>query len=202
MQYFNSLPKIIHTDNFGTSRIFTNIISRISILPSILKNPLVYYKYDIQDGDTPEIIAHKYYGESYRYWIVMFANQLMDPQWDWPMSGNVLEKYIVNKYPTIDVYTTAHHYEKIITHTDNVSLVTTTDTVVIDESEYDSLIQSTNTYTIPTTPTTTVTVSKTKRLVNVYNYELELNESKRNINILNASYVEQFEQEFIKLMKQ
>jgi predicted DNA-binding ArsR family transcriptional regulator len=200
MQYFNSLPKIIYTDAFGISRIFTNIISRISILPSILKNPLVYYKYDIQDGDTPEIIAYKYYGESYRYWIVLFANQLLDPQWDWPMAGNVLEKYIVAKYSDTNVYTTTHHFEKIITHIDNQSLTTTTDVVVIDESEYNSLVESTNTFTIPTSPTTTVTVNTTKRLVNIYEYELELNESKRNINILNVSYVEQLEQEFIKLM--
>ena len=197
MQYFNSLPKIIHTDASGISRVFTNIISRISILPSVLKNPLVYYKYDIQDGDTPEIIAHKYYGESYRYWIVLFANQILDPQWDWPLSGKVLEKYIVAKYPTTNVYTTTHHCEKIITHTDGDSLVTTTDVVVIDESEYDSLIETTNSYTIGTS---LVTVNITKRIVNIYEYEVELNESKRNINILNASYVEQLEQEFIKLM--
>ena len=76
MQYFDTLPKIIQTDNVGVSRVFTNLMARASIIPDVLKNPLVYYQYDIQEGDTPEIIAHKYYGESYRYWIVLFANEI------------------------------------------------------------------------------------------------------------------------------
>ena len=197
MQYFDTLPKILHTDNEGISRIFTNIIARASILPSILSNPMVYYKYDIQDGDTPEIIAHKYYGESYRYWIIMFANQLLDPRWDWPMSGRVLNKYLLEKYPTTNVYNTVHHYEKIITKTDSDTNLTTTDTVIIDEETYNLLVESTVTYDLPLT---SVTISTTKKVVNIYDYELELNESKRTINILNASYVDQLETEFTKLM--
>ncbi len=76
MQYFDTLPKIIQTDNVGISRVFTNLLARASIIPDVLKNPLVYYSYDIQEGDTPETIAYKYYGDSYRYWIVLFANEL------------------------------------------------------------------------------------------------------------------------------
>jgi hypothetical protein len=60
MQYFDTLPKIIQTDNVGISRVFTNLLARASIIPDVLKNPLVYYSYDIQEGDTPETIAYKY----------------------------------------------------------------------------------------------------------------------------------------------
>jgi hypothetical protein len=197
MQYFATLPKIIHTDNTGTSRIFTNLIARASILPSLLKNPMLYYKYDIQEGDTPEIIAHKYYGDTYRYWIVLYANQLLDAQWDWPMSSGVFNKYITEKYPAINPYTTLHHYEKVITTTDSNSSLTTVETVVIDEDTYNMLIESNETYSLPES---TVSVATTKKIVNLYDYELNLNESKRNINILNSSYVEQFETEFKKLM--
>jgi hypothetical protein len=51
----------------GNSKIMTNIMVRVSIIPQILNNLAIYYQYDIQEGDTPEIIAHKYYGDSYRY---------------------------------------------------------------------------------------------------------------------------------------
>jgi nucleoid-associated protein YgaU len=98
MQYFNTLPKIIKTDANRNSVIMTDLMARCSIIPEILNNPMVYYDYDVQDGDTPEIVAYKYYGDSYRYWIVLFANQITDPQWDWPLSSNDFDAYITNKY--------------------------------------------------------------------------------------------------------
>ena len=130
MQYFNSLPKIIQTDNLGVSRIFTNLLARASMIPSVMKNPLVYYQYDIQESDTPEIIAHKYYGDSYRYWIVLFTNELLDPQWNWPMNGTVFEKYLGSKYPEINTHATTHHYEKTVSQFDintNVNTVNVVD---------------------------------------------------------------------------
>jgi hypothetical protein len=75
MQYFDSLPKAIKTKD-GVSILMTDLMARCSIIPEILKNPMLYYEYTIQDGDTPEIVAYKYYGDSYRYWIVLFANQI------------------------------------------------------------------------------------------------------------------------------
>jgi hypothetical protein len=195
MQYFDTLPKLIYTDQYGTSSIRTNLLARASLLPSLFKNPLLYYKYDIQEGDTPEIIAHKYYNNSYRYWIVLFANQLLDPQWDWPLSSQQFQNYIEDKYGTEDVYGTVHHYEKVITESnfDN----TTTNAVTIDQDTYNSLVSSTNTYNLPTG---SVTVTITPKAVSIYDYELSLNESERTINILNSVYVTQLENEFRKLM--
>ena len=76
MLYFNSIPKILTPDVNGEGILLTNLMARSEIIPSLLNNPMMFYKYDIQEGDTPEIIADKYYGDSYRYWIVLFANQI------------------------------------------------------------------------------------------------------------------------------
>ena len=64
MFYFNSFPKIITTDYNNNGIVLTNIIKRVNIIPSLLKNPLLIYKYDLQEGDTPDIVANKYYGDS------------------------------------------------------------------------------------------------------------------------------------------
>jgi len=197
MQYFDTLPKVIFTDNNGVSKVVTNIMARASVLPDILKSPLVYYQYDIQEGDTPEIIAHKYYGDVYRFWIVMFANQLLDPQWDWPMNSNQFNAYILDKYPSTDVYNTVHHYQKTITQYDYGTNTPTTNTVTVDQNTYNSIVPQTNNFTLPTG---VVSVAVSKQAVSVYDYELSLNESKRTINILNALYVDQMETEFKKLM--
>lgn len=197
MKYFDTLPKIIQYDNKGIGRVFTNLMTRASVIPELLKNPVIYYKYDIQEGDTPEIIAHKYYGDSYRYWIVLLANEILDPQWEWPMSGQVFQNYITTKYTDFNAYSTIHHYEKTLTQFDFGTNTTTTNTVEIDEDTYISLEETTKTFSLPTGD---VSITVSKSAVNYYDYEEKLNESKRNINILNSNYVNQLETELQKLM--
>ena len=176
----------------------TNLLARANILPEELKNPILYYTYDIQEGDTPEIVAHKYYDDMYRYWIVLFANQIIDPQWDWPLSGSNFNKYIVDKYTEFNPYSEVHHYEKIIEQTDVSTLITTKNTVIISSDAYDNIVTNTVTYNLPTGK---VSVTTTGRAVDYYTYELELNESKRNIKLLNKNYVNEFETELRNLMR-
>jgi hypothetical protein len=197
MKYFATLPKVVYTDKMGSSKVMTNIMARASLKNTLFDNPVIYYTYDIQDGDTPEIIAHKYYGDVYRYWIVLYVNQIMDPQWGWPVSSNAFDSYIADKYPSINVYNTPHHYEKVITQFDSGTNTTTTNTLVIDEYTYNNLPESTSSVTFPSG---TVTINTTKRVVSLFDYELNLNESKRSIKILNSNYVNQFETELTDLM--
>jgi hypothetical protein len=198
MQYFDTLPKIINIDSTGNSKVMTNLLARASVIPEILKDPLLYYTYDIQEGDTPEIIAHKYYGDSYRYWIVLFANELLDPQWDWPMTSMVFEQYLADKYPSTNVYSEIEYYEKVITQYDVNTQTTTVNKVRIDEDVYNGLpVTQTATYTLPTGP---VTITTDRNAVSIYDYELSLNEAKRNIKILNSNYVGEMENQLKKLM--
>jgi hypothetical protein len=198
MQYFDTLPKIINIDSTGNSKVMTNLLARASVIPEILKDPLLYYTYDIQEGDTPEIIAHKYYGDSYRYWIVLFANELLDPQWDWPMTSMVFEQYLADKYPSTNVYSEIEYYEKVITQYDVNTQTTTVNKIRIDEDVYNGLpVTQTATYTLPTGP---VTITTDRNAVSIYDYELSLNEAKRNIKILNSNYVGEMENQLKKLM--
>jgi hypothetical protein len=197
MKYFESLPKIIsRKDNISTIK--TNLMARSSIIPTLLSNPLVFYSYDVQDEDTPEIIAYKYYGNVYRYWIVLFANQIINPQWDWPMRSNVFNDYIEKKYPNIDVYTTLDHYEKIVTTTDNETNTITTDVFTISAQEFNSITPEVINFK---TDIIDCSVSTITRAVNVYEMEYEKNESKRNIKILNSDYVPQLEKELQNIFK-
>jgi hypothetical protein len=198
MQYFNTLPKIIKTDGSGNSVILTNLLARSSIIPSLLNNSALYYQYDIQEGDTPESIAYKYYGESYRYWIVLFANQIIDPQWQWPMNSLTFGLYLNDKYGSINVYSTIHSYQQIITSVDSLTNTITTNTIEVSEQSYNNLVIGTKSYTLP--DGSTVTVTTQGNVVNIYDYELSLNESNRTINLLNAGFVNEIEEEFKQLM--
>ena len=198
MQYFSTLPKIVYFNENKSSVLYTNLMARASIKPSLLSNSLLFYTYDIQDEDTPEIVAYKYYGDTYRYWIVLYANEMMDPQWSWPLSARNFEFYVEQKYNPNNPNDVTHHYEKIITQIDLNTNTETVNVVEIDSDTYDNLESSSVIKTLPTGP---VSITITKKLVSVYEYEYRLNESKRNIRILNKSYAAQLEQELEELMK-
>lgn len=198
MKYFNSLPKVVYSDKNDVRTIYTNIMARASVTPSVMKNILVYYDYDIQEQDTPEIIAHKYYGDINRFWMVLYCNQINDPLWDWPLNSSKFQKYVENKYPnTLD---DVHHYEIIKTKSIQNSLIEPdVEKIVCSEEEYNQIIPNqTMSYTIGSE---VVIIDITKRAVTNYEYELELNESKRSIKILNKEYAAQLEKEFVELMK-
>lgn len=98
MKYFRAIPNIEVSNITGVNTLATNIMMRTELLPSLLDNPALFYQYDMQDGDTPETIAAKYYGDSYRYWLVMYGNQIFDPQWDIPLSNYNFDLYLNDKY--------------------------------------------------------------------------------------------------------
>lgn len=197
MKYFNSLPKVIYNDKNNIKTSYTNLMARASVIPSLLNNLLVFYQYDIRDEDTPEIVAYKYYGDMDRFWIVLYCNQMMDPQWDWPLSSRKFEKYVLEKYNnTLD---NTHHYEEVTTITNASGVVLSKDTRTLSEDDYNTLPYNyTNSYELNGE---SFNVNITRNAVTNYNYEINLNESKRNIKILNKDYAPQLERELSSLMK-
>lgn len=80
------------------SKVVTDILTRITIREKYSQKLSLYYPYDMQEGDTPEIIASKYYGDSERHWIVMLANDTINPFFDYALDYPIFSKYIMNKY--------------------------------------------------------------------------------------------------------
>jgi hypothetical protein len=208
MKYFNSLPILSNTDSNGNSYLMRNLLIRTDLIPQLAKNPLVYYQYELREGDTPESVAQKYYGDQYRYWIVLYGNpDMLDPQGDWPLSSKQFLTYLQDKYSDVAggkdrvlsyVQGTTHHYEKIITTTDNDSQTTVVKNVDVDQSTYNLIIPKTQTQTFPNGSSVTQVTSKTA--VSIYDYENNLNEAKRNINLIKSSYANQMETQFKQLV--
>jgi hypothetical protein len=208
MMYFETLPKINTSDYKGSAITMTNLISRVEVIQSLLNDPLLFYTYDIQEGDTPEIVADKYYGNSYRYWLVLFSNQLFDPQWDWPLTSRQFGDYLYAKYKVHDYQTYAEviaitqqefgEYRQVITTVDNQTLQETVRTILIDGTIYAAGVNNTSTHTFPNGTSVTQTVDYQR--LSLYDYELERNEEKRNINLINNKYASQVEAQLQSLM--
>lgn len=208
MKYFNSLPFIANQDSNGNYYFLKNILIRTKLISQLAKNPMLFYKYSVQDSDTPESIAFKYYGDQYRYWLIFMANEIMDPQWDWPLTSQQFLKFLKDKYSAaaggdnnVLSYTqgTVHHYEKLVTTVDNNTQTKAIKSVIVDQQTY-ILIQS-NTQTKTFTDGSTVTYTTGKNAVSIYDYENDLNESKREINLINSNYVSDMETQYQALVR-
>lgn len=97
-------PTVIITPPYGNLRAetkafaMTDISRNIRFRKEILSNITSYDEYDIVDGETPEIIAEKVYGNAEYHWIIMLANDIYDYRADFPLTQLQLEKYVADKY--------------------------------------------------------------------------------------------------------
>lgn len=204
MAYFENFP-LIGYDLVGQRpfkfKAVTDIFLRTKILENVQNNIYVYYSYDVQDVDTPEILASKYYNDPNKHWIILFANNIVDPFYDWPLSDQNFVAYIKSKYTTIsNAQTTYHHYEKVITKTESFTQTVTVNRYTVDYDTYLSLPAIAEYQTINLKDGNTVQIETSRNAVTNYDYENELNESKRKIKIIDKFYVPQIEKEFLNLV--
>jgi hypothetical protein len=89
-------------------------------------------------------------------------------------------------------------YYKVITTTLNSEGTTYTENIEIDENAYNELPDSTEVYQLQNNSTITESISK--KIKTYYDYEEELNESKRKITLLKAEFVPSVEKEFKKVI--
>jgi len=176
-----------------------NILVRIGFYSSVLDNIFVYYDYDIQDGDTPEILAEKYYGDAESYWIILLANKRLDPLYDWPLAASNFQRYIDSKYgSTAIAQSTVQRYEKVIktvdVSSDNKETIIKYETTL---SEYDSLPDADLNPIQKILPNgKTVFLYTYRSIVYAFDHEFELNENRRKIKLIKKEYYDTVLTEF------
>lgn len=212
--FFNFYPKTFYTSNTqnaGTETV-TNIITRFGFEKELKENESAFYRYTIKDSDTPEIIADKYYGDSERHWIVLLFNDIMDPQFDWPLQyptfiDFVNEKYSANGAANTTVQTglewaqdvnNVQSYYKIITRTSSDG-TKIEEKIEVDANTYVNVGASETAYTLADGSSITEIISTSTKTW--YEYENETNESKREINLLKKEFVDQVEKEFKRVIR-
>ena len=191
----------------------TNIFFRLQVIREVLENVSAYYEHTIGEGDTPEILAEKVYNDTQAHWIILYANNMVDPQYDWPLDYKSFDNYIVNKYGSIaTAKTQIHHYEKVIRREESLTgLITETRFQInfqqITQNEPDvpydnySELPETLVETINMGPGRTVIQVTGKNAVSFYDWEVEENDKKRLIKIIKPEYYSQILNEFNELTK-
>ena len=208
--YFSKFPKVYHSfDGFNSSQFITNLLTRFTFEQSFKTNTAAFYEYDVREGDTPEIVASKIYSSPERHWIVLLMNEIVDPQFDWPLQYETLTRFIDAKYIGNAVSNTAGQgilWSKSNTHSyyrvekqrlpdGSISLKK----YEVDANTYANTTISLNN-SVTLSDNAVVIFDTTKETQTYYDYELSVNESKRRIKLLKPELVEALEEELGRLL--
>lgn len=203
-KYFNYFPTTYYTNSDDSTALdtVTNIIARFAFEDTLKENTSIFYPYEVQDGDTPEMIANKFYGSPEKHWIVLLFNNIIDPQYDWPLDQRTLIKHINDKYsangathsPYLsgiqwaqDAGNVKAYYKTVTRLSSKPTKNQIVEKIEIDANTHTNLPVTTTTYTLQDGSRTTETISKTTQTY--YDYEVELNDTRRRIRLLKSEYV-------------
>ncbi len=153
-----------------------NIMMRSKIKGTVSDDIISYFPYTIPEAERPDVTAFKVYGNVKYTWLIFLINDIHDPIFDWPLNIREFGSYIKDKYGTLAAAkNTVHHYEQTVrerveaTGVDDPILKAT---IEIDQTTYDSL------YLVP----------ETRKIVYYYDWEVERNEDKREIKLIDPRY--------------
>ena len=171
--YFKNFP-VIPYDSIGNGEVkfVTNLLRRVAVRQKIKTNTLLYDTYDIKQGESPESIADKLYGDPELHWVVMLVNDITDRYHQWPMNNNQFIAYLNDKYSNVDA---THHYE--------ISQVSGDTTIKIN-------IGSDN------------TEHSGASIITNREYEEDRQDELRKIRLLNPIYIDPFVSEYEKMIKE
>ena len=90
-------------------KLIPDILRRVKLRATIKSGGMLFDKYDVKEGERPEDVAFKWFGDPELHWIILMTNNVTDRYYDWPMNQVQFAEYLTDKYGTnVDAI---HHYE-------------------------------------------------------------------------------------------
>lgn len=181
MAYFNIVPEILYlkyNKNIydGTYVAIKNIFSRIKVIDDIVPSLTILEDYILDDSERPDTVSQKFYGDPGFDWTIMMINNIKNLYQDWPMKSQVLDNYVNQKY--IDP-NEIHHW---------ITLPQYYEGELILPGGYE--VQESFRFTTPEGVTLTKALSI--GAVSNYQYEIDLNDKKREILVLKPELLSDF----------
>ena len=114
--YFSIIPNISYDEKpisypFSESDFVTakNFFRRYRVNEDVFSNAVIFQRYAIEDQERPDSLAQKAYGDPFYDWVILLVNNMVNAQYDWPMSNYEVYKVLESEYD--DPYSEIHHYE-------------------------------------------------------------------------------------------
>ena len=182
--YFDNFPVIIYDSvGQGDYKDVTNLLRRVAMRSKVKSNVLMFDTYDVKEGETPEMIADKLYGDPELHWVILLINDISDRYHQWPMSTPQFLAFINDKYVNADGTSNVdgvHHYEIAQDSGDTKTKIEVYKNSALYTGDSDFYASAS--------------------IVTNFEYEENEQDKKRKIRLLDPRYVEQFVSEFKNLM--
>ena len=169
-RYFSFFPTIVYN---GKSVV--DITRRSKIYEQLYSSPTSFLSYTVKDGERPEDIALYYYSDMGKVWLIFLANNIVDPASQWPLNTTDFDKMLVAKYGSmVNTYPVKYYQNANGLRITKDTYDQNSDLQLITAGDWDP--------------------------ISIYDYEVELNEKKRDIFLFNNIYASQAESELKEIL--
>ena len=186
-KYFQHFPYILYNDE-----VVTDITRRSSVLKKLEGNPYLFLPYTIKEGDTIETIADDYYGDPGLSWLIIMANNIIDPIADFFKDYQTFNEFVIQKYSK-DAEKSLDRALKKYEILEWTQDTTRTDNIIYYRSIYNKdVLLSKETFLNNDTTKNFYTDFQPLRF---FQYETEENDKLRTIQLISSQYTGQVIQE-------
>ena len=99
-QYQSVVPYTFTTGGVTTTMSIVNITQRAKIAERLRQHTTTMHDYVIGEGERPDTVALKLYGDVKSAWVVLLMNTIVS-LYDWPMTNSEFELYLIGKYGSL-----------------------------------------------------------------------------------------------------
>ena len=112
MSYFRQFPLMAYDVKGDKNyKLLPNILKRVKLRSGLRSGSFLFDNYDVKDGENPEDIAFKWFGDARYHWIILMTNNITDRYYQWPLTQPQFQEHLTDKYGTGNEDAT-HHFEK------------------------------------------------------------------------------------------
>ena len=192
--YFRQLPDLDYPslandrNSVYDYQIVKNIFKRAVLRDDVFNEVTAFTKYSVEGDERPDQVAYKFYQDSGLDWVVLTTNNIIHVRDEWPMGNQDFLTYLNDKYTSQEL-SNVHHYETEIIRDSRGRLIQP-EGLTVPEGHSVSFLDN--------------GVLRTESKVKLFTFlqnEIDLNDAKREINILKERYLALFLEDFGNVME-
>jgi len=178
MSYFSRFPLFAYDiKNDNNYKLLPDILRRVKLRAKIKSGGMLFDKYDVKENEKPEDVAYKWFNDAELHWVILMTNNITDRYYEWPMNQVQFAEFLTDKYGAGNE-DGIHHYE-----------------VTQDSGRTSGRGPSDYSHKVEVNSDTDNASSISNR-----EYEERIQDSKRQIKLLNKSLLGDFIAEFDRLI--
>jgi len=153
-----------------------NIFKRVVMRDDIFNDITTFTKYSVQGDERPDQVASRFYNDSALDWVVLTTNNIIHVRDEWPMGNQDFLTYLNEKY-TAEELSNIHHYETKLIRDTNGRLIQP-EGLRVPENHSITFLDNGASRTLSQLTSFTF-----------LQHETDLNDKKRNIDILRPEFL-------------